>query len=488
MDYNFIIIVVLVLLILYLYENTFLKKPYRENFQNSSSSPPVDLEEKIVSIVVNNYNSIPAINSLKNIVLNELQKSGINIEQNKDKIYAVFDTKFRERLQVDVLVKLNEQKIINENNKDKINEYIKMVFDTNYYKDSKNNDVIPSAIELVSLIKDLLDYSNTEDSSNLQYRLLEEQAQQNTYNETTKNPNTEPKLQNTMVNLHTIMRDQFGDITPEMEQHIDTILSGSNLPNYLSNDDVKQILEQITLHQSGQSNYPDDDLSIDLSSLKQTIIDSMKDKYKIYKKTDKDPSFYDIMKMLYDLDLFKEFEANFKTIEEKQILYKLLIGDRMGSDISNGDHKWNTNFNKYLLNKTNWKKFSKDYPNQKLDSLDSLEFEKIRNYKKKNTPLRGLDNSMLNLSNNENVNYSDEEERYICSLDKPCNKNPKIISDNLNLNTMFNNNQVNPKLNMEVKDNNTNMDKMIKTQENILMSLNKIVKNINADKNYTIDF
>ena len=331
-----------------------------------------------------------------------------------------------------------------------------MIFSTSAYKDSEGEDVIPSAIELVSLIKDLLDSSNTNDTSNLQYRLLEEQAQLNTYSETTKDPNSESKLQNSMENLHKTLKEQLGEITPEMEQHIDTILSGSNLPDYLSNDDIKQVLEQISTHKSGKS-YPAGDSSIDLSSLKQTIIDSMKDKYQKYKKTDKDPSFYEVIQMLYDLDLFKEFEDNFETIEEKQVLYRLILGDKMVSDPSNKE-KWihATNFDKYLrknIRQNGWKEFADAYPGQDLDTLDTLEFERIQEWKKKNRPLNAFDKSMLELSEKEDVEYLDEDSTDECGLDQKCYNEPAtIISKNVfDFDTLFGNTQRDPNPNQTFK-------------------------------------
>mgnify|MGYP001580301206 CR=1 FL=1 len=491
MDFNFILIVLLVLLILYLYKDTFLNTTYRENFE-TSSSPSVNLDDKIGSIIVNNYNSTPDMKTLKNLVYNKLQTSGIVIEENKSTIDTLFDTKFRERLQIDVIAKLKDQDILKSNNESKINEYIKMIFASDSYKDSKSQDVIPSAIELVSLIKDLLDYDKTEDPSNLQYRLLEEQAQQNTYSETTKDPN----LQNTMQNLKQNLKDQLGEITPEMEQQLDTILSGSNLPDYLTNDDVKQILEQISAQKSGQS-YPSSNISIDLSDLKQTIIDSMKEKYQKYMKTTKEPSFYDVIKMLYDLDLFEDLEKNFESLEEKQMLYRLILGDKMVSDPSNNDKSaFTTSFDRFLRNNigTNgWKEFADDYPGQDLDTIDKTEFERIQDWKKKNRPLNAFDKSMLELSKNEAVNYVDEKSTDECALDQPCNKNPIIIPKNLNtLDALFGNTQRDPNPNQTSQEKKTinkdNYDKLLKIQQNILTSLNKVVKNMTEDKHYSIDF
>ena len=496
MDYNIIFIVLLVLLILYLYKDTFLNKTYREKFE-SSSTPSVNLDQQIGSIIVNNYNSIPDMKSLKKFVLNKLQINGIDIEEKKSNIYTLFNTKFRERLQVEVNQKLKEQEIINSNNDKKINDYIKMIFATSAYKDSEGEDVIPSAIELVSLIKDLLDSSKTHDTSNLQYRLLEEQAQQNTYNGTTKDPTSDFKLQNTMENLHKTLREKLGDITPEMEQQIDTILSGSNLPDYLNNDDIKQILEQINTHKSGKSNYPAGDSSIDVSSLKQTIIDSMKDKYQKYKKTYKDPSFYDVIKMLYDLDLFKEFEDNFETIEDKQILYRLILGDKMVSDPSNKEN-WihATNFDKYLrknIRQNGWKEFSDAYPGQDLDTLDTLEFERIQEWKKKNRPLNAFDKSMLELSEKDEVKYLDEDSTDECGLDQKCYNEPAtIISKNVfDFETLFGNTQREPNPNQTYQEKTSskdNYEKLLQMQQKILTSLNKVVKNMSEDKHYSIDF
>ena len=489
MDYNFIFIGLLVLLILYLYKDTFLNKAYRENFEN----PSVNLNQQIGSIIVKNYTSIPDIKKLKKIVLNKLQINGIDIEEKKSKINTLFDKKFRERLQVEVNQKLKDQEIINSNNETKINDYIKMIFATSAYKDSTGEDVIPSAIELVSLIKDLLDSEKTHDPSNLQYRLLEEQAQLNTYSETTK----DPKLQNSMENLHKTLREQLGDITPEMEQHIDTILSGSNLPDYLSNDDIKQVLEQISTHKSGKS-YPAGNSSIDLLSLKHTIKDSMKDKYQKYKKTDKDPSFHEVIQMLYDLDLFKEFEDNFETIEEKQVLYRLILGDKMVSDPSNKE-KWihATNFDKYLrknIRQNGWKEFADAYPGQDLDTLDTLEFERIQKWKKKNRPLNAFDKSMLELSEKEDVEYLDEDSTDECGLDEKCYNEPAtIISKNVfDFDTLFGNTQRDPNPNQTYQEKKTinkdNYEKLLHIQQKILTSLNKVVNNMSEDKHYSIDF
>ena len=414
------------------------------------------LEDDIQSIIKIPTNVLVKSDTVTKILLNKLIESNLNTPENIEQITQLIN-KMK-----------NKQNKIGDNFKQLVNVLpIKVLLEY----DLKNNKLFEFNDKPID---------NNNDSS-LSKRLDENMAQ-NTYQN-----NISAKLNNSMQKI----RDSLKEHEPM------DISSGFNV-HPLTNEDLKQNLEHVKAHKSGKSTYSSGSLSIDLTDIKQNIVLSTKDLYKIYyekknKSKLKDKiTFYDIVYMLYDLNLFNEFEKNFETHDDKIILYRLIMGDKMVSDPTNDNKMKHPNsFSSYLIKQQNWNGKigrSNNYPGQDLDVLDKTEFERIQDQYK---PLNGFDRFMKGLSNT--VEYSDEESSDECSLDQKCYKEPATITSNksFNFETLFGNNQKYPNPNQtsynEPKKNKDNYEKLLTIQQNILTSLNKVVKNMTEDKHYSID-